>query len=206
MKEPGPDIAEAGGNPSPDTESPSAAQRMGMRLFLASLAVLFAAGVVGYLVIRGNSGSALPPGTIELPAGLWASTAVLLVSGLTTRAALGGLRRGSADDVRRWLSSTWALAAVFMAIQAPCMVDLLESHEVALEQKNASIYGIAAALILIHALHVIGGMVPLSWLTLQALRHGLERMRKPALQLWATYWHFLEVVWIILLALFLFTT
>ncbi len=206
MKQPGQEDAKAAGTPNPHTEGSSAALRMGMRLFLASLAVLFAAGVVGYLVIRGNSGSALPPGSIELPAGLWASTAVLLVSGLTTRAALGGLRRGSADDLRRWLSSTWVLGAVFMAIQAPCMVDLLRSHEVALEQKNASIYGIAAALILIHALHVIGGMVPLSWLTLQALRHGLDRVRIPSLQLWTNYWHFLEVVWIILLALFLITS
>ena len=205
MKQPGQDDAQAAGTQSPQPEGASAALRMGMRLFLASLAVLFAAGVVGYLVIRSSSGFALPPGSIELPAGLWASTAVLLVSGLTTRAALGGLRRGSAEDLRRWLSSTWVLGAVFMAIQTPCMVDLLRSHEVALEQKNASIFGIAAALILIHALHVIGGMVPLSWMTLQALRHGLARVRIPSLQLWTNYWHFLEVVWIILLTLFLIT-
>ena len=194
-----------GGDSGPAAEI-SPAQRLGMILFLASLAVLFAAGVAGYLVIRGRSGSALPPGSIELPAGLWASTVVLLGSGLTTRAAVRNLRRGSADDLRRWLSSTWVLSAVFMVIQTPCMVGLLESHEVALEQKNPSIYGIAAALILIHALHVIGGMVPLSWLTLQVLLRRLSPARESAIHLWATYWHFLEAVWIILLALFLITT
>jgi heme/copper-type cytochrome/quinol oxidase subunit 3 len=49
-------------------------------------------------------------------------------------------------------------------------------------------------------------MVPLSWLTLQALRHRLGPARQPAVRLWATYWHFLEVVWLILLAVFLITT
>ena len=205
MKQPEQDNGRIGGDPDSAAEV-TPAQRLGMVLFLVSLAVLFAAGVVGYLVIRGRSGSALPPGSIELPAGLWASTAVLLGSGLTTRAAVLNLRRGSPAGLRRWLSFTWALGAVFMAIQTPCMVDLLNSHEVALEQKNVSIYGIAAALILIHALHVIGGMAPLSWLTLQALRHRLGPARRSAVHLWATYWHFLEVVWIILLALFFFTT
>ncbi len=194
-----------GGDSVPAAEI-SSALRLGMMLFLASLAVLFAAGVAGYLVIRGKSGSALPPGSIELPVGLWASTALLLGSGLTTRVAVGNLRRGSPAGLRRWLSSTWALGAVFMAIQTPCMVVLLEAHEVALKQNFASIYGVAGALILIHALHVIGGMVPLSWLTLQALRHRLGPARQPAVRLWATYWHFLEVVWLILLAVFLITT
>jgi heme/copper-type cytochrome/quinol oxidase subunit 3 len=46
-----------------------------MGLFLASLGVLFAAAIVGYLVVRLKAEHWPPPGMPRLPAGMWLATA-----------------------------------------------------------------------------------------------------------------------------------
>ena len=51
----------------------------------------------------------------------------------------------------------------------------------------------------------MGGMVPLSVLSYRALRDRLGWEQVAAVHSCATYWHFLEVVWVVLFGLLLFT-
>ena len=179
--------------------------RLGMMLFLASLTMLFVASIVCYLVIRLASPATLPSGHIELPGGLWVSTVVLLGSGLTVYAADRSSRRDRIAALRLWLGLSFGLGVTFLAIQTPCMIDLLWAHKMALTQYNSGIYGLTFALVIVHALHVIGGLIPLGLLTRKALRHSLGQELQPAVRACATYWHFLEVVWIVLFGMFLLT-
>ena len=77
-------------------------------------------------------------------------------------------------------------------------MQLLDRHR-ALE---ASAYGIAFALVVVHALHVVGGMVPLSALAWKARANRLDSEHLFSVRACAAYWHFLEAVWIALLAAF----
>ena len=65
-----------------------------------------------------------------------------------------------------------------------------------------STYGITFALIVIHALHVSGGMVPLSLLAWRARKDRLDSEHLLSVRACVVYWHFLEVVWVVLLAAF----
>ena len=55
----------------------------------------------------------------------------------------------------------------------------------------------------VHALHVVGGMVPLSMLAWKARMDRLDSEHLLSVRACAAYWHFLEAVWIALLAAFL---
>jgi cytochrome c oxidase subunit 3 len=50
----------------------------------------------------------------------------------------------------------------------------------------------------LHAAHVLVGLLALAVLTLRVLGGGLARGRVTAVRLWAMYWHFVGIVWLLL--------
>ncbi len=180
-------------------------RRLGMKLFLVSLTVLFVVSIVAYLIIFFNRPQDEQIGRIGLPAGLWASTVALLGAGLTMYAADHSARRGQMEDLRKWLLRSYGLTAIFLAVQTPCMIELLDVHRVALDSQFISNNGLIFALIIVHALHVIGAMGPLSVLAYRAVRQRLGWEHAPAVHSCAAYWHFLEGVWVALFGLLLLT-
>jgi heme/copper-type cytochrome/quinol oxidase subunit 3 len=184
-------------------EEEGASSRLGMLLFLASLAMFFGASAIGYLIIRLDSPQAPPPGHLALPPGLWVSTLLLLLTGWSIHAADRRARQGG--SLRRWLGLSLACGAAFVAVQVPCLLELLRVHRVALAQQGGAIYGLAFALVVLHALHVLGGMVPLAALAFGAWGRGDGAVSRRLLRGCALYWHFLEVVWIALFGIFQIT-
>jgi cytochrome c oxidase subunit 3 len=54
----------------------------------------------------------------------------------------------------------------------------------------------------LHALHVIGGMGFLGFVMVQAARQRYDHERHWTVDNCASYWHFLDAVWIIMLVTF----
>jgi cytochrome c oxidase subunit 3 len=54
----------------------------------------------------------------------------------------------------------------------------------------------------LHALHVIAGMVLVTWVYLRVRASTITRDRLMALELVALYWHFVDVVWVFLWPMF----
>jgi len=171
-------------------------RQLGMWLFLAALTMLFAAGMLGYVLIRARAGGP-PAGSIRLPAGLWVSTVIIVTSSLCIQQAVQAARTGTPTQLRRWLSATWMLALGFLAVQIPCMVILLKSH------KGLPLYGLLFFLILLHAAHVLGGLVALGAVSIGSARAASAAARFGAVKRTAMYWHFLDGVWIVMFAVFL---
>ncbi|MBI1367875.1 MAG: hypothetical protein GC162_04395 [Planctomycetes bacterium] len=181
----------------PDPSSNDALRQLGTRLFIASLAMLFAASIVGLFVFRFVSPheNALPH--IHLPPALWFSTLILIASTVTIHRAA---KAGDAPTRRRRLFAAWALAIVFIAVQTPCLIQLAIEHHAAIHH-GLALYGLALTMIVIHALHVLGGLVPLSFVCWRAWQK--HSVNPNTVRMIAWYWHFLDVVWITLFATFL---
>jgi cytochrome c oxidase subunit 3 len=177
--------------------------RLGMALFLVSLAVLFIAGMVAYLIIRTGSPSAPPMGSIDMPMGLWLSTAILLSAGFTMYNAQRRARQGEIPSLRMWLKLTFALSVAFVLVQVPSMNELMVAHRLALVERFSGIYGLTVSLIAIHALHVIGGLIPLTLLTWWAVRGEIGMEHELLVRSCGKYWHFLEGVWVVMFGVFL---
>ena len=177
-------------------------RRMGMVLFLASLAMLFGASIAAFAYLRLTSAALVGTDPVELPLELYGSTAGLLGAGLAMHRAWQSARRGDFLQLRQWLVWTWLSSALFMAIQTPAMLELLQRHRGLEGTGIGNVYGITFALIVVHALHVVGGMVPLSNLAWKAQRRRLDSEHLLSVRACAAYWHFLEAVWVLLLVAF----
>lgn len=173
----------------------------GLRLFLASLTVLFGASLVAYAIIRVSAERrGLPLGSLHMPRLLWLSTGIMLVTSATVHLAVRAVRAGRQGSFRRAMVAAAALGLAFLAVQAPSLYSILESHH-AFRERNVFLYGLILMLIALHAAHVIGGLVPLSIVTGRALQGRYHADCHDGVRYVATYWHFLDIVWLTMFAL-----
>ena len=168
---------------------------LGMVVFLVSLTMLFAAGMIGYLIVRSQAELWVPPNAPGLPRGLWASTAVIVGTSAAAQASLVWIRRGRQDLLRRGLVLTSALAIVFLALQSWNWHVMVRAGILA----TTSLYGYTFYVLTgLHALHVVGGLVPLAFVTWRAWRGRYTWADYQGVRLCTLYWHFLGAVWIVL--------
>lgn len=195
---------------------PNRAGTLGMWLLLISLMILFLAAMVAYLVIRVLGGHAPPLGTLQLPPELWISTALVLgVSAVLTR-AVHEIRRERLRNFRNLMVVALLLAIGFVAVQTPALMTVLRNHnvlaaragpqnsplEVDSHRTAAALYGAVFALVLIHALHVIGGIVALLVVVIRSRGPTYDHEHYLPIRHTAMYWHFLDIVWVIMFATF----
>jgi heme/copper-type cytochrome/quinol oxidase subunit 3 len=156
---------------------------MGMAIFVASWAMLFAALFFAYGLARLRAviwpPADLPPLPVALPA---LATAVLGASSLTLQRWRGDQRRG--------LLVTAALGALFLLCQAIVWRRLFGAGLFPSAGAYASYFW---ALTVFHALHVVVGLGALGWLA--------ARPRPLARRLWTIYWHMVGIIWGVMFAL-----
>jgi len=177
----------------------------GMLLFLASLTMLFAASMVGYVVIRlqlMNDNPPTPPrGTIDLPIWLWLSTFIIVVSSATLHYAGICVALERQRNFRRAMAVTAVLGLAFLVIQMPSLAALIESQR-GVAQANIRLYALIVVLVILHALHVVGGLVPLAVITIKAFKGRYDHEHHHPVTHFAMYWHYLDVVWIVMFSMF----
>ncbi len=173
-------------------------QTLGMWLFIASLSVLFIASMVGYLVVRLRAPEWPPAGMPALPRGLYFSTFVLIASSMTMHFALHSVRRGRAQLLRMGLAATFVLGAVFLISQVSAWSVLLAADVYA----QANLYAFTFYMLTgLHALHVIGGLIPLGVIMRAAWRGAYSPLAHQPVKNTAMYWHFLDIVWLVMFVL-----
>lgn len=173
---------------------------LGMTVFLAALAVLFAASLVGYLVIRIRADTWPPEGTEGLPAGLWVSTVVILGCSAAMHVAVKGIREGNRNRLIAGLAAALVLGVAFLGLQAWNWQQLLERNVSA----SRDLYGFTFYMLTgLHGLHVIAGLVPLVFVLVRAVLGKYTWASHVGVRQLAMYWHFLDVVWLVLFVVLL---
>lgn len=168
-----------------------------MRLFLASLAVFFVGAAVLFSVLRVTSSRWPPPGSVQLPAGVWVSTALLLLCSASVQWASRSVRRENRTGLRLALPLTTALGLAFLVSQYQNWQALQSAGLSATANTFVGLFYVLSAL---HVLHVLGGLVPLSIVTVRCLAAASPRRHWPGVRLCGMYWHFLDAAWLLLLA------
>ena len=180
-----------------------AAGRLGMRLLVASLSMLFGATVMGYVVVRSRAASWPPPGVPSLPPGLLLSTGVLVASSAAIWVGMEGIRRGRQAELRGGLAATLTLGVAFLASQSYCWFSLVARNFTA----RTNLYGFLFYLLTgLHALHVVGGLIPLGVTTARAWRGRYTAAAHEGVAHVALYWHFVDVVWLVLFVVLTLTS
>jgi cytochrome c oxidase subunit 3 len=167
--------------------------RAGILYGIASIVSLFAT-LAALLTIRWVDSPWWRP--IQLPEILYGNTAVLLMSSFALQ-----LARIYADDARRfarYAGVTLGLGLAFVAGQLIAWRQLLsQGVYVASNPGSALFYTMTAA----HAVHLLGGIVALVWLSARA--RGLRTSGKLGLasEVVGIYWHFMDGLWLFLMGL-----
>ncbi len=175
-----------------------------MLAFIVSFAMLFAATILGVVVVRlGDDGTWPPAGLPGLPALLAWSTVVLVVSSGTMWLADRAARRGDASRLASWMITTFLLALAFLVLQALAWWDLIAASVEITDHLYAwTVYVLTA----LHALHVLGGIGPMALVVVRACRREYTVENHRGVTLVGLYWHFLDVAWLGLYATLLWAT
>ena len=177
---------------------------IGLSLFLGSLTMLFLAAIGGYVIIRYSGRYAPASGSLRVPWILLVSTGLMIGSSLVLHLALLAIRAGRERAFVTRISLAAVLSVGFVAVQAPALYGLLADHWAAAAQK-VFLYGMMVMLIGLHALHVVGGLVPLLMVAARARRGRYSPQDHNAVRLTTVYWHFLDAVWLVMLAVLYLT-
>lgn len=197
-------------DPFHDYASRFVAGRIGMALLLLSLGTLFAASIVGFVVIRIQLADVWPTGKVTLPRALWISTAVLLASSGTMHAASRAIGRGMKIRTAAALLVTFLLGVAFLALQVHCWLVALAQLRSTTLWLDSDTFRLAVTSFYIfsgvHGLHVIGGLVPMSLVIVRAAGGRYDEAHHAGVTYSAMYWHFLDGVWIVLFTTLLLAT
>jgi cytochrome c oxidase subunit 3 len=99
-----------------------------------------------------------------------------------------------------------AVAAVlFMNVQFRAMVEML-SGPATYHGTGKGVAGMVVVLALLHALHVLGGVVALAVVSVRSYLGRYDHERYWPVDFTAQYWHFLDAVWLCMLTAFWMTT
>jgi heme/copper-type cytochrome/quinol oxidase subunit 3 len=173
-------------------------------LFLLSLTVFFAAGMLAYLIIRANAfrrADDIPYVTLQVPTAFWISTGLLFLVSFSLHYAVNSIHRNRMQPFHRALGVALVAALAFTMVQAIGLQELLTKHLSASDGSTKS-FGICFTIAFLHALHVIGGMGFLGYVIAQAAQQRYDHEKHWTVDNCASYWHFLDAVWIVMLVTF----
>lgn len=178
---------------------------LGMLLFITSEVMFFAGLFAAYFNVRANAPQWPPidPETSEafhlaiLPL-VGPATAMLIFSSFTCQFAVWAIRRGDRTAFIRNIAVTFAIGVVFLIMQ---VIDYaaLGSEGITL---SAGTFGTTYfTLTGFHGAHVFGGVIMLGVVLYRGMAGQFSAKHHDAVEAVSLYWHFVDVVWILLFSL-----
>jgi heme/copper-type cytochrome/quinol oxidase subunit 3 len=164
-------------------------------LFLSSECIFFASLLVGYLAYAqefGNGPTAEQLFNVPLTT---LSTFVLLMSSLAMVLAVGASHRGEPGKARTWVLITALMGLFFLGFQAYEFNHFMnEGLLLSTSPFGSSFYLLTG----FHGLHVLVGVIWLLTLWWSGRREKLDGDRALDVEIGGLYWHFVDIVWIVL--------
>jgi heme/copper-type cytochrome/quinol oxidase subunit 3 len=172
-------------------------RKLGMWLFLSSEFLFFGALITNYLLFSHRTGFDIYPASIYDIPFTSVSSFVLLMSSLTMVLAHNAQSRQDDRQTRTWLFATAALGSVFLAGQVFEFTEFVVQDGMKLTSNP-----VASAFYLLtgfHGTHVaIGVIMLLSLWGISRTKGRLSDRQGLNLELVGLYWHFVDIIWIVI--------
>lgn len=163
---------------------------------MGSIVMMFA-GLTSAFIVKSNQ---VNWKSVGLPKVFWVSTAVMLLSSLLIQSALRAFKQREMNQYRLLLGLTLVLGIAFIVLQWMGFQSLW-AQDVTFRGAGAGqflyvIFGL-------HALHVLGGLVALLVMSVKSWTGRTKNYSATPVEVAATYWHFVDGLWIYLVLFFL---
>lgn len=167
-------------------------KRVALRIFLAVVTSVFFLLFVAYK-IRMDYPDWRP---LPIPSILWFNTVVLVLASVAMQWTRSRALSDSTGSLRAGMVISGVLTVVFIVGQLLAWIQLDNNgYGVNVNPANAFFYLLTA----VHGLHVLGGLWVWFRATARAFGKDGASAVEASVQLCATYWHFLLLVWLVML-------
>src|SRR5262249_29821658 len=150
--------------------------------------MLFAGLSSAYIVLRGVPAWQ----NIQLPSLLWPNTAVLILSSIAMEFSKRSARLNRLQVMKQWLAVSALLGLMFLAGQLAAWRQLVKAGVYLPSTLQSSFFYVMTG---VHGVHLLGGVIALTYVLFQALKNRLTAFNYDSLKLCATYWHFMDGIW-----------
>lgn len=186
---------------SPPTSPSLTHKQLGMLVAIASMGMLFGTLFLSYLLTRIRYGTWPPIGAEPLnPLLPGISTAVIVASSLVLHSALTALREKQNVVFRKRWGIATLLGATFAVLQVVVLADL---YRLGIKVNSDIFSSMVYLFIGFHGAHILAGLGWLFYIFNKATRYTEQRWEGPRLCAW--FWHFLDVVWVIMFGMLIWT-
>lgn len=159
---------------------------------IGSIVMMFAGLTSAYVVRRSQANWT----GYELPVVFWYSTVVIVLSSITMMLAVRHFKQRMMAKYRSLLTATFVLGVIFLTLQVVGFMQFIKAG-LALGKTNSVDY--LYVIVSLHALHVIGGVIALAVMFAKAFSVKVRNYSSVPVEVMATYWHFVDILWVYLL-------
>jgi heme/copper-type cytochrome/quinol oxidase subunit 3 len=169
-----------------------------MWLFLGSECLFFGGFIAAYLLYRDRSlNGPYPKDLYNIPF-TSVSSFILLMSSVSMVLALSAIQRGDLRVMRIWLTTTAVLGMLFLSGQA---YEFTQFYREGL-RLNANMFGTTFFVLTgFHGAHVAVGVLILGSIVALSMKGKITEENALNVELAGLYWHFVDVVWIVIFTL-----
>jgi cytochrome c oxidase subunit 3 len=171
----------------------------GLYVMLAAIVMFFAALTSAFVFRREFSETSVKLWRhTPLPWIIWMNSCLLGLSSAALEAGRRALKSGHRDGFSRLWTAGTLLGIGFLGGQCLAWIQVYEAGYLVKSNASAGFFYIFTVG---HAAHLLGGVVALLYVAVQAWRLRLGPGKRTAADVIAVYWHFLFGLWVYLLAL-----
>jgi cytochrome c oxidase subunit 3 len=173
---------------------------LGMILFICSEVMFFAGLFAAYFNVRANAPIWPPEGNehfhvaneIALPLII---TTLLIISSFTCQLGVWSIRKGDRQGLVRNIAVTLVLGVIFLIGQG------YDYTQLGFTLADGTFGTTFFTLTGFHGAHVLGGVIMLSVVLYRAMAGQFSNKHHDMVEAVSLYWHFVDVVWIVLFSL-----
>lgn len=170
-------------------------RKLAFWMFIGSECLLFTSLISTYLVYKGRSTQGPTPAEILNIPVTSASTFDLLMSSLAMVLALAAVARGDKVWARAWLGATAFLGLVFLGFQVYEFTSFVhEGLTITTNLFGSTFFTLTGT----HGAHVAVGVIWLVTLLVRSFQGKLGPDKALNVEIAGLYWHFVDVVWIVI--------
>ncbi|MEN8788342.1 MAG: cytochrome c oxidase subunit 3 [Flavobacteriaceae bacterium] len=140
----------------------------------------------------------------QLPTAFYYSTAVIILSSFTYILAKSAIRKNEQKTTTNWLFATLFLGIVFIVLQFMGFSEIIAQGYYFTGPTSSITMSYIFLIAAVHVLHVVAGIISLLVVLVNQMRRKYTADNLLGMELGATFWHFLDLLWVYLMLFFYF--
>lgn len=171
------------------------AKKMMLWFGIASMVMMFAGLTSAYVVSKSRPDWLVG---FELPLSFYWSTAVIIISSLTLILAKKAIAGGNRSSASGLFLVTLGLGIAFVVLQINSFSSIISAGYYFTGSESSITTSFIYVIILAHLAHLAAGMIVLLVIIYNHFKQRYKPGQMLGLELGATFWHFLDLLWVYL--------